>query len=1019
MSKHEDFLTGHRSERGSEQAGGSTPGAPGKRTATEGLAATDPVTANLRTIDAAEAGLEAVAMRYLPAMRAAIDARRIQDARRAGGDLAAALGRIDRQLASVRRWATVAGSAGALELLAPLEAERDARRAEAAPVLALAPPPEAALPVAAAFDFAAMTDTAPAYDEAEAEHQTRWGEQLDAAEAPRDNVIDASDRFGQATVQRRAANGAVTDAAEIQQHAAAGVAGTGTTLPHRDAIQASFGAHDVTGVRAHVGGPAADASAAIGAEAYATGNDVAFAASPSLFVAAHEAAHVVQQRAGVSLLGGVGVAGDAYEQHADAVAETVVRGESAEALLGGPRSAGANAVQRKDRYQAQDESINEARRATPDEQIVGERPVEDESHEQRQAIDRKQIPAEAIRMLTAVAMSARSATSAITKAEGRDRAVEPIVKSRVEAVGDHLRQCVLDSATEFAATERMWLDTAAVELRLLLDKIESVGAQDLDEVRSLRNGIDLLLSFAPKGYRHALPTREEALKRKRSKAPTGSSEQLMGDHLAVATVHLDDAIEQFRQEKLGEAASTKQEGGSARDKEPILAAAVAKVAPLVSYIERCIERDDLSIDVTDPSLMERLDTYFSRAQRFVYWAMFDDPVIEPAQQLADASDALASLVGRPAIVVADPRPKSKEDQSTLATASETLKTGWRRVFEAQEKALNHLSSATDQEAASEPSWDKTLVTTLVASRFSWVVGLVAGGVSQAVESRVKGDDKVYKSAIKTAVSDVTKTIAKQLFDRHIPESLGADDSARTAFFQQQELALVQLKAEQAHYFDTQLLLDAERSPDGRAQIAQLGAAAEMTAAQLAADYTVRAVQDWATYVARARYGAEVPTQGVDLDGVGSVPQDGGLESPDRKRAHGVLELIVELGKPSDPPSIKKAVVGAFRDDDAARLDGQAVRDLTMPLQIRGYPGGYAEITGVLGGLGRGDGASFATPGSLLVSRNHEGSVWLGDASELGRAWLEKMGDGDALEGARRLYDAIAGMTLQNVKGQGA
>ena len=52
-----------------------------------------------------------------------------------------------------------------------------------------------------------------------------------------------------------------------------------------------------------------------------------------LHIAAHEAAHVVQQRGGVQLKGGVGEVGDAYEQHADQVADAVVQGKSAEALL--------------------------------------------------------------------------------------------------------------------------------------------------------------------------------------------------------------------------------------------------------------------------------------------------------------------------------------------------------------------------------------------------------------------------------------------------------------------------------------------------------------------------------------------------------------------------------------------------------------------------------------------------------------------------------------------------------------
>ena len=55
----------------------------------------------------------------------------------------------------------------------------------------------------------------------------------------------------------------------------------------------------------------------MGAEAIASGTHVAFAGPPSLFTAAHEAAHVVQQAAGVDIDGGVGRDGDRYERHAD------------------------------------------------------------------------------------------------------------------------------------------------------------------------------------------------------------------------------------------------------------------------------------------------------------------------------------------------------------------------------------------------------------------------------------------------------------------------------------------------------------------------------------------------------------------------------------------------------------------------------------------------------------------------------------------------------------------------------
>ncbi|MBK7536396.1 MAG: DUF4157 domain-containing protein [Myxococcales bacterium] len=136
----------------------------------------------------------------------------------------------------------------------------------------------------------------------------------------------------------------------IHQAASAGIQGAGGSLPHLDAIQASFGSHDVSGVSAHTDSAATAANRSMGAEAYATGNDVAFgSASPSLHTAAHEAAHVVQQRGGVQLKGGVGEVGDSYERHADAVADLVVQGKSSESLLGqmAPAAGGGGGVQAK------------------------------------------------------------------------------------------------------------------------------------------------------------------------------------------------------------------------------------------------------------------------------------------------------------------------------------------------------------------------------------------------------------------------------------------------------------------------------------------------------------------------------------------------------------------------------------------------------------------------------------------------------------------------------------------------
>lgn len=120
--------------------------------------------------------------------------------------------------------------------------------------------------------------------------------------------------------------------------------GPGVELPHLEQIQRSFGGHDVSRAVAHVDEAAAKRARSFGAAAYTLGNHVAFDGQPSLAISAHEAAHVVQQRAGVSLFGGIGSAGDAYEQQADAVSARVVQGRSAEDLLGPARDQAGSSV---------------------------------------------------------------------------------------------------------------------------------------------------------------------------------------------------------------------------------------------------------------------------------------------------------------------------------------------------------------------------------------------------------------------------------------------------------------------------------------------------------------------------------------------------------------------------------------------------------------------------------------------------------------------------------------------------
>jgi ADP-ribose pyrophosphatase YjhB (NUDIX family) len=135
-------------------------------------------------------------------------------------------------------------------------------------------------------------------------------------------------------VQRRLADsGGAPSGEAVHEAASRGVATPGTSLPHGSLLQRAFGRHDISSITAHVGDAAGASARAMGAKAYATVHHVVFDGAPDVHTAAHEAAHVVQQRAGVHLKGGVGAAGDAYETHADQVADAVVAGGTAEHLL--------------------------------------------------------------------------------------------------------------------------------------------------------------------------------------------------------------------------------------------------------------------------------------------------------------------------------------------------------------------------------------------------------------------------------------------------------------------------------------------------------------------------------------------------------------------------------------------------------------------------------------------------------------------------------------------------------------
>lgn len=126
------------------------------------------------------------------------------------------------------------------------------------------------------------------------------------------------------------AGGTTSDPEATARVAAQGVAGASGRLPHHDAIQASFGHHELGGLAVARDGAASGATEALGARAYAYGDRIALPQA-DLWTEAHEAAHVIQQRSG--RVAAHGTPGDAHERHADAVADRVVAGESAAELL--------------------------------------------------------------------------------------------------------------------------------------------------------------------------------------------------------------------------------------------------------------------------------------------------------------------------------------------------------------------------------------------------------------------------------------------------------------------------------------------------------------------------------------------------------------------------------------------------------------------------------------------------------------------------------------------------------------
>lgn len=135
--------------------------------------------------------------------------------------------------------------------------------------------------------------------------------------------------FAQISVLRPPPTSAVNSVRDI---AAAGLRGREEPYPYKNAIEGSFGR--LLLARAFADDAATAACEHLGAAAYTFGDGVAFRTrTPSLFTAAHEAAHVLRQATGAAPADGEGRARDSFEREANFAASLVKSGRSAAHLF--------------------------------------------------------------------------------------------------------------------------------------------------------------------------------------------------------------------------------------------------------------------------------------------------------------------------------------------------------------------------------------------------------------------------------------------------------------------------------------------------------------------------------------------------------------------------------------------------------------------------------------------------------------------------------------------------------------
>jgi hypothetical protein len=153
--------------------------------------------------------------------------------------------------------------------------------------------------------------------------------------------LDAAAVWG-GIMRRRESGGSIEDGAEARVASAAGSAGQPLPEALRERFESSLDA-DLSGVRVHTGAESQAAAQAVGAKAYAVGQDIHFGAgqyqpatAEGQHLLAHEVAHTVQQAGGASGWQPkleIGSATDPAELEADRAADAMVAGRSAQVVV--------------------------------------------------------------------------------------------------------------------------------------------------------------------------------------------------------------------------------------------------------------------------------------------------------------------------------------------------------------------------------------------------------------------------------------------------------------------------------------------------------------------------------------------------------------------------------------------------------------------------------------------------------------------------------------------------------------